>query len=172
SRGITNDVAFPYSSMVRFKFPAQKTMGAFDLYWYDGGMKPALPDELTDGTASLPAEGMMLVGDKGKILAGFRCEDPKLIPGTAMSAWEKGRPWTDKEDEKRDKNVWIDAFLNKRQSPGNFLLASAVSETILLGTVAIRTQKRLIYDSKSMRITNDEGANRHFFREYRKGWEL
>ena len=172
SRGVTNDVAFPYSSTVRFRFPAQKTLGAFDLFWYDGGMKPPIPDELADGDAALPAEGMMLVGDKGKILAGFRCEDPKLIPSSKMSAWTNGRQWTDKEDEKRDKNVWVDAFLSGKPSPGNFQLASTVSETILLGTVAIRTAKRLLYDSKTMRITNNETANQHFFREYRKGWEL
>src|SRR5690606_25622144 len=65
SRPVNNDVAFPQSCIVRFKFPKQETLPAFDLFWYDGGMKPHAPDEL--GDESLPAEGMMFVGDKGVI---------------------------------------------------------------------------------------------------------
>ena len=60
---------FLYSCIVRFKFPKQETLPAFDLYWYDGGMKPHSSEEL--GDESLDPEGMMFVGDKGKIIAGF-----------------------------------------------------------------------------------------------------
>src|ERR1700730_820000 len=73
--GVKNDVAFPYSCIIHFKFPKQETLPPFDLYWYDGGMKPITPDELESG--SLEAEGMMFVGDKGKILSGFRNENPR-----------------------------------------------------------------------------------------------
>jgi len=38
--------------------------------------------------------------------------------------------------------------------------------------VALRAGKRVEYDSKNMRITNDEAANKYLTREYRKGWEL
>ena len=47
---------------------------AFDLFWYDGGMKPFIPEELKEDKRDMPEEGMMFVGDKGKILAGFRGE--------------------------------------------------------------------------------------------------
>ena len=68
--------------------------------------------------------------------------------------------------------MWLKPFLEKRESAGSFLLASPVTETILLGAVALRAGKKVDYDSKNMKITNDEGANQYFFREYRKGWEL
>ncbi len=67
---------------------------------------------------------------------------------------------------------WIDAFKNNKQSPGSFLYAGPVTETILLGGVALRAGKKLYYDSAQMKITNDESANKYFYREYRKGWEL
>lgn len=171
SRGIRNDVAFPYSSTVRFRFPAQKTLPAFELYWYDGGMKPNIPDELDASAAELPAEGMLIVGDKGKILAGFNSENPKLIPQSRMNAWLKGGSLP---PEKRDmqQDLWIDAFLNKKESPGSFLLAGAVTETILLGAVALRSGKRLMYDSAAMNITNAPELNKYFRREYRAGWEI
>jgi hypothetical protein len=165
SHGVQNDVAFPYSCMVRFKFPQQATLPPFELFWYDGGMRPNTPDEL--GNASLEREGMMFVGDKGKILAGFRCDNPRLLGDTKAdnSAQQRG-------DADRNDQYWINAFKNKTQSPGSFLLAGPVTETILLGGVALRTKKRLEYDSRNMKITNDEQANKYFHREYRPGWEL
>lgn len=171
STGIHNDVAFPYSSMLRFKFPAQKTLPAFDLFWYDGGMRPPVPDELEAADAALPVEGMMFVGDKGKILAGFNCQNPVLVPEKRMADYMQGRTRPQEKNERND-DVWIDAFKNRTQSPGSFLLAGAVTETILLGGVALRTGRRLLYDSTAMKITNLPDANKYFYREYRKGWEL
>jgi hypothetical protein len=171
SQGIKNDVAFPYSSMVKFKFPAQKTLPAFNLFWYDGGMRPAIPDEVDNINAELPVEGMMFVGDKGKILAGFNCENPTLIPDSKMVAYMKDKT---RPAEKREapNDIWIDAFMNKQESPGSFLKANAITETILLGGVALRTGKRIYYDTENMKITNIAAANKYFYREYRKGWEL
>jgi len=166
-RGVRNDVAFPYSCMVRFRFPKQETLPAFDLYWYDGGMKPPTPDELAD--KPLPREGMLFVGDKGKIIAGFRCENPRLLPDSKMKKYlENEKPPLVELGEL----YWINAFKNNQPSPGSFLNAGPVTETILLGGVALRTGKKLLYDSAQMKITNDESANKYFYREYRKGWEL
>ena len=43
---------------------------------------------------------------------------------------------------------------------------------ILLGNIAIETQRRLEWDSRSFKITNDEEANQRLHREYREGWTL
>jgi predicted dehydrogenase len=169
SRPHINDVAFPVSCIIRFKFPKQQVLPAFDLFWYDGGMKPDTPEEL--GNGSLEPEGMMFVGDKGKILAGFRTESPRLLPDTKMRSWLGGRE-IPKEEVINGGKYWMDAFRNKTESPGSFANASAVTETILLGGVALRAKKKLEYDPANMKITNDEAANKYLYREYRKGWEL
>ena len=169
SRPYNNDVAFPVSCIIRFKFPKQQTLPAFDLYWYDGGMKPNTPEEL--GSASLEPEGMLFVGDKGKIIAGFRTESPRLLPNDKMNAYMNGKePY--KEVIENGGPYWMNAFKNKTQSPGSFLNAGAVTETILLGAVALRARKKVEYDSASMKIINDENANKFLYREYRKGWEM
>ena len=67
---------------------------------------------------------------------------------------------------------WIDAFKNKTQSPGSFLLAGPITETINLGAIALRAGRRVLYDSDAMKITNLPEANKFLYREYRKGWEL
>jgi hypothetical protein len=169
STSVKNDVAFPLSCIVRFKFPAQKELSPFDLFWYDGGMKPVNPDELTSEDKELAPEGLMFVGDKGKIIGDFRGEKPvlyignkKVLPDAPMS-----------EDEREDRNdSWINSFRNNTQSPGSFIYAGPVTETILLGAVALRAGKKVAYDSKEMKITNIPDANKYLVREYRKGWEL
>lgn len=171
SRNVVNDVAFPYSSIVRFKFPKQQTLPAFDLFWYDGGMKPHTPEELEADGKDLPSEGMLFVGDKGKIIGGFRNEDPVLIPESKMKSYMNGQTFP-KEVNERSDDIWIDAFKEKKQSPGSFLLAGPISETINLGAIALRTRKKLLYDSAKMEITNVPEANQYLRRVYRPGWEL
>jgi len=168
SRKVENNVAFPYSCILRFKFPKQETLPAFDLFWYDGGMKPHTPDELEADGKDMPEEGMMFVGDKGKIIGGFRNENPVLIPESRMSNYDKGP----ERETRRGDDIWIDAFREKKQSPGSFLLAGPVSETINLGAVALRAGRKVLYDAEKMEITNVPEANRYLRREYRPGWEL
>lgn len=169
STAVVNDVAFPLSCIVRFQFPAQPALPPFDLIWYDGGIKPLPPDELRAAGKTIEPEGMMFVGDKGKIIAGFRGEDPILLPESKMNYISKPvKP----EGESRSNDVWIDAFKNGTQSPGSFIYAGPVTETILLGAVALRAGKKVEYDSASMKITNVPEANKYLTREYRPGWEL
>jgi hypothetical protein len=170
SIGVRNDVAFPLSSMIRFKFPAQKELGPFDLYWYDGGMKPARPDEL-EANKELPREGMMFVGDKGKILANFHCDKPRIIPETKFFEF-LGSKDIPPDTTERTENTWLDAFKSGQQSQGSFLLAGPVTETILLGGVALRSGKKIEWDAEKMKITNLPDLNKLLYREYRPGWEL
>jgi len=167
---VENNVAFPLSCMIRFQFPQQVELPPFELFWYDGGMRPFVPDELRAAGKSLPREGMMFVGEKGKIIAGFRGEDPVLIPESKMNFLVKEN---EKETQGSSGNdVWISAFRNKTQTPGSFLLAGPVTETINLGAIALRAGKRVEYDTVNMKITNLPEANKYLTREYRQGWEL
>lgn len=169
SRGLRNDVAFPLSCVVRFRFEAQAELPPFDLIWYDGGMRPLVPDELRQTGKELTPEGMMFVGDKGKIVAGFRGEHPVLLPESKMALLRKEE---DQEKPDRGNSVWVDAFLKGTTSPGSFIYAGPVTETILLGAVALRAGKRVDYDSAAMKITNLPAANDFLTREYRPGWEV
>jgi hypothetical protein len=167
--GVRNNVAFPLSCMIRFKFPAQEELPPFELLWYDGGMKPITPDEVSETGKSLEREGMMLVGDKGKIIAGFRGEKPVIYDGKISIS----EALQTAEKTGQDSNeVWINSFKNNTQSPGSFIYAGPVTETILLGAVALRAGKRVEYDTVNMKITNIPEADKFLVREYRKGWEM
>jgi hypothetical protein len=134
-------------------------------------MKPFIPEELKEDKRDMPNEGMMFVGDQGKILAGFRGEDPEIIPSRLMKAYQGEKELPERERGPRS-NTWAAAIKEDKESPGSFKYAGTVTEAINLAAVALRAGKKVEYDSKSMKITNDDEANKYLTREYRKGWEL
>src|SRR5215471_11163743 len=77
---IKNDYSFPSACTIRFRFASKGNRPPLDIFWYDGSMKPPTPDELEADKQEFEPEGMMFVGDKGKILGGFHGENPRLIP--------------------------------------------------------------------------------------------
>lgn len=166
---VNNDVAFPLSCIIRFKFQAQTELPPFDLFWYDGGMKPVNPDELSSEGLSLSGGGMMFVGDKGKIIAGFRGENPVLYADNKKITHTEN---TASQPSQAPNAIWINAFKNNTPSPGSFVNAGSVTETILLGAVALRAKNIVNYDTVNMKITNNPDANKYLTREYRNGWEL
>jgi len=170
--GVKNDFSFPSASIVRFQYPARGQWGAVDLIWYEGGLRPPTPPELEEDHREFPAEAMMFVGDKGKILSGFRVENPRLIPDRRM-----GGPGTTTATRTREPGQlspglrqWAAACKGGAQSPGSFLHAGGISETVNLYAIALRTRRRLYYDAANHKITNVAEANKYLSREYRKGW--
>ncbi len=171
---VRNDFSFPSASVVRFKYPARGERPAIDLIWYEGGMRPPTPEELDAERKELPAEGMMFVGDKGKILSGFRVEAPRIITrGRANGdvAPPPARAPRDPGQLSAGLRQWIEACKGGAQSPGSFLHAGPISEAVNLYAVALRTRKRLVYDAEAVKITNLPEANRYLSRDYRKGWD-
>jgi hypothetical protein len=134
-------------------------------------MKPFIPEELKEDRRDMPEEGMMFVGDKGKILAGFRGENPEIIPSRLMNAYQGEKKLPERERGPRT-NTWAEAIKKDQESPGSFQYAGTVTEAINLAAVALRAGERVEYDSENMKITNVEEANKYLTREYRKGWEL
>ena len=77
-----------------------------------------------------------------------------------------------REETSRNERAWIEAFKTGEQSPGTFLKAAPVNQTILLGGVALRAGKKVGYDPEKVEITNIPDANQYLTREYREGWEM
>jgi predicted dehydrogenase len=174
STTIRNDFSFPIAGAVRFRYPAREQRGPIDLIWHEGGMRPPTPHELEASQSELPAEGMMFVGDKGKILAGFHVDGPRLLGDNKMQAPVTARRQQPQGQPQLSAGLkqWTEACRGGAQSPGNFTNAWPITEAVNLYAVALRSGKRLLYDAENMRITNVPEANRYLAREYRKGWEL
>jgi predicted dehydrogenase len=170
SRVDRNDFSYPTACSIRFQFAARADRPALDLFWYDGGMKPRLPEEILAQNAGMGIEGILFVGDQGAILAGFNGQNPQVFA--------KGRRVSINAPESRKKprggraGTWVEAAQGGPPSPGNFLNAASITDTVNLGTVALRAGTKVLFDSQNMKITNTAAANKYLVREYRKGWEL
>ncbi len=174
SVGIRNDYSFPTACTIRFRFAARGSRPALDLFWYDGGIKPRTPEELDEDGRELAPEGMLFVGDKGKILAGFECDDPMIIPYRKAREFRAADgPSVLPQAGEQEKPVWLDAFRGGAATFGSFTLAGPISDAFNLAAVSLRLGgQRLVWDAASATITNRPEANALLGREYRKGWEL
>ena len=168
---VNNKAAFPGSCIVKFRFGNQTGTGPFDLFWYDGGMRPFAPEELEDEGKDLALEGMMFVGDDGKILAGFEGEDPRILNKQTRDSYG-GDLTVDVPVVEKKSVTWAKAIKSGEESPGSFLYARNLTETLNLGAVALRTKKRIEYDAETRKVTNSGRANRFMDRDYREGWEI
>lgn len=170
-RGINNDAAFPYSSTYKFRFPKQAQLPAFDLFWYDGGIKPFAPEELEVDGRDIPAEGLLFEGTAGKIMAGFQGRNPEILPKKRMAAYTGNKTAETASPENRTE-TWVNVLKEGKESPGSFLNAGPITDMINLGAAALRAGNRIDFDTTTGRITNDEEANKFLNRDYRPGWEM
>lgn len=152
---------FPVASIVRYEFPARAGRPAVKLVWYDGGLKPARPEELED-ERTLGEGGTIYIGDKGVIYNG------RLLPESKMR--EYAPPPKTLPRSPGHYQEWLLACKGGEPAGSNFDVSGPQAETILLGNIALLTQKRLLWDSENLCITNVPAANELLRRKYRDGW--
>ena len=161
---------FPKATMIHFTFPARGDLPPVKITWYDGGLKPPRP-EAFEGNRKLPAEGLLFIGDKGSILCGFMGDHPTLIPESKMKDWQPP-PKTLPRSPGHERE-WIEACKGGKDAPGaNFEFSGPVTETILLGNVALRTGEKLVWDKANLKASNAPAAQPHIRPEYRPPWTL
>ena len=165
-----NMVSYPRASMIHWEFAAREDMPPVTLHWYDGGLRPPMPEELEKDGEEMPDEGLLFVGDKGKILAGFSGGEPRLIPESKMKAFKKPpetlpRPIGELEQ-------WLRACKGGEPSGANFERIYPFTVTIALGNIALRVGEKLEWDAVKKEISNSAEASKLMYRKYRPGWEL
>ncbi len=165
-----NEISHPRASRIHWQFAARPGKPPVDLYWYDGGLKPDLFPELETDGKPLPTEGMLFVGDKGKILADFTGANPRLIPESKMKSFTQPPKTLPRPDGEVDQ--WLRACRGGKPSDARFEVTAKLSETVALGNIALRVDGKLAWDSEKMEFTNNTDANKYLRRQYRKGWKL
>ena len=172
SSTLFNQETLPLASTVHYEFPARGDMPPVTMHWYDGGIIPARPKELEDWRELPGEDGIIFVGDKGKMLVqGWGGESPRLIPETKMKSYQL--PPQSLPRSIGHHQEWIEACKTGKPTRSNFDFAGPLTEAVLLGTVSIRLGgKKLIWDSENMKVTNLPEANNYLHYEYRQGWTL
>jgi len=159
-----NRETYPAWSVIHFQFPASSDRPALPMTWYDGGKR--VPSSLLEGEE--PAgSGALIVGDKGKLYS----------PGDYGGSWKLMGI-----DEPKDIEFvrspghfteWANAISNGTQSVSNFPdYAGPLTETILLGNLAVWSGKPVAWDAENMTATNAPELKPIVNREYRDGYSL
>jgi len=174
SSTVVNKETYPKASIVRYKFPAGNNHSNLILNWYDGEIMPRRPAELEPGRRMGDSDGgVLFVGDTGKIICGCYGSNPRLIPEKRMKEFKKPEKSIPRSPGIHEE--WIQACKNGTQASSNFEYAGKLTETMLLGNLAIKMANKntvLKWDGPNLRVTNLDEANQYLHFEYREGWAL
>jgi hypothetical protein len=133
--------------------------------WYDGGKK--CPVELLDGEP-LSDTGVLIIGEGGKLFApGDYCEQGfKLLGGPTEPAVEI-------VESPGHFAEWVRAIKGGEQARSNFPdYAGPLTETILLGNLAVWAGKKIEWDAKNMTALNAPEVESIVRKQYRAGYSL
>ena len=161
---------FPASTAVTWKFPARGGRGPVEMKWFDGTMKPPLP---VPGFKLSESGGSLFYGTKGIMSVTSHSGSCRLLPEERMQAMAGALP---------SKSIprivggpfpeWAAAIRGGPKCGSNFDYAAGLTEVVLLGVAAQRTQARLEWDATSSRFPNrpdcDVFAGPGY--DYRAGW--
>ena len=152
----------PRDFKVHYEFPARDGMPPMTITWHDSGFTPPRPEDLEpERRISSP----IYIGDKGTLM------DHLLIPESKRKAY--GSPPKVLPRSPGQYQEWIDACRGGAPAGSDFVKHSGLlTETPLLGNIAMRFGKKLNWDGTNLRFTNDEKANQYLERKYRDGWLL
>lgn len=158
-------------SIYRYKFGPRGDKPAVTLTWYDGGLRPPTPDELAPGEKlDGGGNGILFLGEKGVIACPGWGGAPRLLPDSKMDSYQ--RPAKTLPRSKGHHRDWIEACKGGKPASGNFEYGARLTEIVLLGNVALRTGKKLEWDSASMKAKNAPEADKFLKEQYRSGWEI
>ncbi len=170
---------YPNRSKIKFEFPELAGRAPFTLHWYDGGNIPAadlftgvtLKTKDDDGKEVPPPHksGCLLVGDRAKIYAaGDYAELGIQIVGDVkeLKVDYPKSPGHEKE--------WFIAMRDPKQpATSNFPdYAGPLTETILLGNLAVWKRGRVEWDPKNLKPLNDPSLERIVHCEFHNGYQV
>ena len=158
----------PLWSIIRYEFPARGSRPAVKFTWYDGHKKPNA--SLLEGI-KIPDNGCIVVGSEGKMLfPDWHADKFQLYPLDKFAGF-KGPDQTIPRTTEHHKE-WIEACKGGPPALSNFDYSAVLTETVLLGNVALRVGKKIEWDGKNAKAKNCPEAAQYIHREYRKGWHL
>jgi hypothetical protein len=117
--------------------------------------------------------GVIFIGDKGILMNDTYGSNPRLFP-VSLAEDAALVPKTYARITWSHEMNWVKAIKGEAKSSSPLEYAAQLTETMLLGIVALRTGqgRKILYDGDNMRVTNIADANQYLTREYRAGWAV
>ncbi len=157
---------WPAWEQVRWDFdPTAYTVDeSIAVTWYDGGRLP--PEALHNGR-ELPLAGSIWVGEDGTMLLPH-IGMPVLLPEEKFG--EAELPVQQAGDHYQE---YVDSCLGEGQTSCGFDYSGPLTETVLLGMLAVRYSPNVIeWDGATCQVKNHMSANDYLMPHYREGWGL
>ncbi len=184
--GIVQNETFPKFSTIKLEFPYRGSLPPCTLTWHDGGKLPPL--ELLQGK-KVSKSGSLMVGSKGTLYSpndyGAKFF---LLPEDDFKEFEKPEPTlprveTEGTHDQRHMSEFIAACKGEGKTMSNFNYAGRLTETILLGNLALRLSDpkpegqetvscRIEWDAENLKVKGHPEADEFINRPYREGWTI
>lgn len=178
---------YPVASRLNYRFPARSGKPEVELHWYDGGIRPARPANLSiDAQMSVGGEGIMYSGERGMLLTGYMAQAPRILSpnGDLAPALPELTPPNQPFQSNRPELgptatsasvahyfEWIDACHGGPPASANYGFEAPIVESLMLGNVAIRSQELLEWDAASSQLTRGSArAAALLMPHYRAPW--
>lgn len=161
----------PLWSVIELQYPGTAVRPPVTMTFYDGKKTP--PAELFLGEP-IPDNGSLIVGSKGTLLTrtwhgGETAEDMfVLLPRKDFAGY--AFPKATLPRGRNHHAEWIEACKGGAPTQSNFGYASALTEGLLVGLLAVRTGRRIEWDTKQMEARGVPEAARFITPEFRSGW--
>ena len=156
----------PATMSAVYEYGPREGRPGLKLHWHQGATKPDVWKN--DPVIGQWQSGVLFIGDKGMLLSDYNKH--LLLPEAKFKDFQRPKPFI--ADSPGQHIEWLNAIKNGTPTGSPFSYAGPLSEANHLGNVAFRAGRRIEWDAKAMRITNDEAANRFIRREPRAGWSL
>ena len=112
-------------------------------------------------------QGIMFQGTNGTLVANYNTY--KIIPEPGKTIEEPPVSLPRSVGHYRE---WLDKIKTREQCSCHFEYGHRLTSVGELGNISLWTGKKLEWDAKAERITNEDDANQHLTKEYRKPWVL
>lgn len=160
--------ACPTWIVTRWSFPQRGERPPVELFWYDGGRRPA---ELAALGASGWGNGVLFLGERGGLLADYSRH--VLLPEEEFADFEPPAPTIPESIGHHAE--WIDACKTGSPTTCSFDYSGPLTETVLLGLAAHTLGRPIDWDASALRIRADGVASEHaeavVDAPWRDGWD-
>ena len=178
----------PVSQAAKLTFPSRGRQGKIklpevDVHWYDGGIKPMLPDNWPAGkNPNKNGGGTFFYGTKDILHVGCYGLEPELLSGKKINAPKTERRVEEEMNLKWSSGAhemdWVRACKesaeNRKPCTSDFAEAGPFNEMVVMGVLAVRLQalnKVLKWDGENMKFTNI-GANEEIRTVIKDGFKI
>lgn len=165
----------PLWSIMEIHFPEHAGKPGVKMMWYDGGKLP--PAELFQGEPLVSKDGgSLVIGSKGTLFTrtwhGGENESDMFVLLPRKQFEDFQRPAQTIPRVKSHHQEWVDACRGEGKSLSNFPYAARLTESLLLGNLALRTGKKIEWDAAKMQAKECPEADPFIHPMFRSGWSL